>query len=525
MRMKRLFIIFIVLLWVISPIIQARERNSEQTLFLPWDHWAYEYMGFLAGKGLLTNYPSDYIKKEKKTLTRYELALYLKNLIADLKEKPEIALTLEQEQVLMELLKEFNEELTALGINITLLNRLSPFEDDRIFTLKEGYMDLDLWLGQKPETTLIDDYSQDSLETSLPSASPDSKLLAPAVPPQSPQPEDGYQSNPSQVLSEEDSLKAEPHYYFGEYNLGATYQDYFLFIPASFLKKPLDEERNWEIVYNNQRQRRDSYLIVQGDLPLDGQTEIEGCYLFPLDLQLTENGQKELEAKQQFAFALLTRLNESYSVKNIRQVDGSLPLDSFARLDQKTLEGLEYINQFKTGLQIGDIILSSGLGQGKTDSGQVSIQQWGLKMEEGPSLLEMTATYLHNEYEKLEEEESKELKELNLDLQGIIPLSATTSIYGGLSWGYDQGDDYIRRLSLVNSLTSAGVSLRINDYFSLLADFAWYSDLTSGEKQSSTSFGLKWGENNLLVLGYQLLSIKPESPEAPVLTGRLSLRF
>lgn len=524
MEMKRLFIIFIVLLWVISPIIQARERNSEQTLFLPWDHWAYEYMGFLAGKGLLTNYPSDYIREEKKILTRYELALYLKNLITDLKEKPEIVLTLEQEQVLMELLKEFNEELTALGINITLLNRLSPFEDDKFFILKEGYMDLDLWLGQKSETSLIDDYSQDLLEITLPITLPHSKLL-PVVPHQSPQSEIGPRSDPPQIIIEKDSLEAEPYYYFGEYSLGATYQDYFLFIPASFLKKPLDEEKNWEIVYNNQRQRRDSYLIVQGGLPLKGETEIEGCYLFPLDLQLAENGQKELEVKQQSALTLLTRLNESYSVKNIRQVDGRLPLDSFARLDQKTLEGLEYINQFRTGLQIGDIILSSGLGQGKTDSGQVSIQQWGLKMEEGPSLLEMTATYLHNEYEKLEEEELKELKEFNLDLQGIIPLTAATSIYGGLSWGYDQGDDYIRRLSLVNSLTSAGVSLRINDYFSLLADFAWYSDLTSGEKQSSTSFGLKWGENNLLVLGYQLLSIESESPEAPVLTGRLSLRF
>lgn len=487
--MRRRMLSLAVLTFIIWPFFQTWAAGLTEEFLLPPEHWAYRSMYRLVKEGLLPNYPGEYILKEKKRLTRFEMAYYLKNLIMELRDGPRsIRPDRTDEYILKELILEFRDELTALGMNVTYLNPLSPSNYQVKSFLTEGYEDLDSVLNLKEE---------------------ESPKVKSAV------------RRPS--VSNDD-----PHYFVGQYNAGNKYQDYFLFIPENYLEKPPAEEGKWEVLYQTSSEKPDTYLMVKGDLPLGGDEEIRGYYLFPLALDPPSLNIEGLPVGES-AVDLLTQLYQSYRIKNLRQLEGRLPLNTFKELNPSLLE-LSYLDKVTTGVQIGDLMLTTGIGKGKTKSGQeIAVQQWGVKLEEGSTVMEMNATYLLNE-EK--ERENTELQRLNLDFAGILPLNEVTSIHGGLGFGYDYNDyneDYLRRLSLVNSLANAGMSLKLNDYLSLLADYTIISDLTGGGNSTRTSLGFKWGENNLLVLGYQLLSLESsdlsKSSTQSTISGELSLRF
>src|SRR5690606_41861383 len=87
-----------------------------EELFLPCSHQAYEDLAELARGGLLPGYPWQYISEQQKTLTRYEMAYYLKGLIIRLDDDlSPPALTAREKYILKRLVQEFGRELTAIG--------------------------------------------------------------------------------------------------------------------------------------------------------------------------------------------------------------------------------------------------------------------------------------------------------------------------------------------------------------------------------------------------------------------------
>ena len=478
--MKKCF--FAILCWclfTLSPVLYG----SAPELILPVEHWAYDYMAWLSQAGLLQDYPGEYIKEQHKELTRYEMANYLKTFLIKEKGKPPY-LQADAEYILNRLIIEFKVELADLGINITYLEPLAPVRPESYQDLLENeeYYDLD--------TVVI--LPENSLTTSM------------TFPP------DG----------DCEAGKDSPHYYFGSYGTVGDQNDYFLFIPDAFLDAKKAPEEKWEVIYQMNKGMRDTYLLVEGGLPLKDNNAVNGYYLFPLALA-DANPEDDFTKVEESALSLLTNLYETYQINDLHQIEGTLPLNNFSHL-RRSMTGYELMNEVTTGVQIGDLIVSTGFTLLCTENGKgISLSKWRSQNKMGKPVLSLNAVYLLDG----SEEEGEFLTGINLGLLGSLPLTESAEIYGGFSWGYDQDPAYLRKMSVVNSLVNAGVSFKLNDYLSLLADFTYYNDLVDQSAGTPfTSLGLEWGEKNRLILGLQMLSV--ETPhDTPKFIGEFSLQF
>ena len=144
MEMKRFFPCLAILLLLFSPLTMAVEG-----LFLPCGHQAYEDLAELARSGLLPGYPWQYINEQQKVLTRYEMAYYLKGLITRLEDGPSPPLlTTREEYILQRLVREFERELTSLGLNLAGFERFAraranPAKLASVSGFSEDYLELD----------------------------------------------------------------------------------------------------------------------------------------------------------------------------------------------------------------------------------------------------------------------------------------------------------------------------------------------------------------------------------------------
>lgn len=478
--MKRCFFTILCLcLFTLSPLLYG----SAPELVVPVGHWAYDYMTRLSRAGLIEDYPGEYIKEQHKELTRYEMANYLKTFLIKEKGKPSY-LQADAEYILNQLIVEFKVELGDLGINITYLEPLAPARSKSYQDLLENeeYHDLDT-VVTLPENFLT--------TSTLFSSDGDDK-----------------------------AGKDSPHYYFGSYDTVGDQRDYFLFIPAAFLDAKKAPEEKWEVIYQINKGMRDTYLLVEGGLPLKDNNAVDGYYLFPLALA-DADPEDDFTKVEESALNLLTNLYETYQINDLHQIEGTLPLSNFSHL-HRSMTGYELMNEVTTGVQIGDLIVSTGLGLLYTENRKgISPPKWRSQNKMGKPVLSLNAVYLLDG----SEEDGQVLTGLNLGLLGSLPLTESAEIYGGFSWGYDQDPAYLRKMSLVNSLVNAGVSFKLNDYLSLLADFTYYNDLVDQNAGTPfTSLGLEWGEKNRLILGLQMLSV--ETPhDTPKFIGEFSLQF
>ncbi|NLY88770.1 MAG: hypothetical protein GX085_04030 [Firmicutes bacterium] len=131
-----------IFIFLFSPLTMAVEG-----LFLPCNHPAYEDLAELARGGLLPGYPWQYISEQQKTLTRYEMAYYLKGLIIRLDDDlSPPALTAREKYILKRLVQEFGRELTALGLSMEEFERLAPVKLASVSGFRDGYLELDLIL-------------------------------------------------------------------------------------------------------------------------------------------------------------------------------------------------------------------------------------------------------------------------------------------------------------------------------------------------------------------------------------------
>src|SRR5690554_4823715 len=457
--LKKKILYSLVLVLALSPFVTAGEN-----LFLPYEHKAYDDLAELARAGLLPSSQWEYITEYQKSLTRYEIAFYLKNLILRLEENPSPALTGKQEYILKDLIKEFERELTSLGVDVTYLDRVFPVDFSSSPELNDGYQDLDIILNPK---------------NNFPTG-------------------------------KEENKKIVPHYFIGQYYTGMLDWEYFIFFPEnSSPNRPENSKQEvWEIIY--QKENRNAFLVIEGELP-HGKKEIQGYYLFPL----AEFANKESEqAGVEKAYTLLQNLSGSYwvNIDSVQRLEGEWSLDNFHQVNDPLPGSSILMDGIETGIQIGDLVLSTRLMKERTGTPPV--------LEEQPE--EGTALSSSNSYVSTEtiEEESIILNHWHVDLQGSVFFHENTLVYGGLRWEYEQAGDYLRQLSLVNSLINAGVSFKINDYLQMLVDYKWYNDFTEGENISQTSLGLGWGDNTLLTLRYRMLSLEP-----PSISGEVSFKF
>jgi|GEM_PF-5266377 len=472
--MKKLTFYILILLFSSPPLLYGSGPGRE--LVLTKEHWAYHYMEQLSDAGLLRDYPAAYIREYQKELTRYELANYLKDLIEEFKASRQ-NISYSQEFILNRLMVELKIELSDLGVTITYLQPLSPAPPEKYSIYGEGegeeYKDLDCLLGLSCR----------------------SEMEAEKVFPE----------------EENESTPEIPYYYFGSYDTIGNLHDYFLFIPGDFLRQKEAPEEKWEVIYQINQGKCDTFLLVEGGLPLKDDSSLDGYFLFPLTLEdsYTEDDFTEVEES---AVHLLTSLYETYQINGLQQIQGTLPLSGFSQMDAHMGYGLT--NGLKTGMQIGDFIVSTGFG---LESKGFPLQKWTWQTGAVKPELSLNASYLLNN----PTEDEMSFKGLNLGLLGSLPLSESTEIYGGFSWGYDQDLNYLRKMSVVNSLTNAGVSFKVNDYLSLLADFSYYNDFSENNDDGAfTSLGLEWGEKSRLILGLQMFSL-----EEPQWVGEFSLQF
>jgi hypothetical protein len=144
MEMKRFFPCLAILLLLFSPLTMAVEG-----LFLPCGHQAYEDLAELARGGLLPGYPWQYINEQQKILTRYEMAYYLKGLITRSDGDPSPpALTTREEYILQRLVREFERELTSLGLDLAESEwfaraRTNSVKLASLSGFSDGYLELD----------------------------------------------------------------------------------------------------------------------------------------------------------------------------------------------------------------------------------------------------------------------------------------------------------------------------------------------------------------------------------------------
>lgn len=460
--MKKPVFYSLVLILMLSPLLSA-----EENLFLPYDHKAYDQLAELARDGLLPARHWDYITKYQKSLTRYEIAFYLRNIIFRLEENPaEFTLTGQQEYIMKELVGEFDRELTSLGVDVTYLNRLFPVDFSTPPEQDDGYQDLDIILN-----------SLTGLGTEKLSGKEEKKVVT-------------------------------PQYFVGQYYTGMPDWEYFLFIPETYGPDLPENDRRetWDIIY--QAEEANAFLVVEGELS-HGTEEIPGYYLFPL----AEFANKEPVGLEKEVYSLLHNLSGSYwaNVNSVQRWEGEWPPAQYDRLDHPYTRRAGLLDGIGTGIQIGDLILSTRLMKERTAIPPVL----GEEYQEGTGL----AVDPHFAAEKTSEEDLA--NHWQVDLQGSVLFRQNTLVYGGLRWEYEeQTGEELRQLSLVNSLINAGVSFKINDYLQMLVDYKKYHDFTGGENISQTSLGLGWGDHTLLTLRYRMLALEPAA-----ISGEVSFKF
>ena len=94
---------------------------------VPMNHWAYDAIGQLAAKGVLSGYPDGTYKGNQPT-TRYEMASALARALAVV----DMTKASKQDvEMLKKLVVEFKDELDALGVKVDKIDkRVAQLESD-----------------------------------------------------------------------------------------------------------------------------------------------------------------------------------------------------------------------------------------------------------------------------------------------------------------------------------------------------------------------------------------------------------
>lgn len=446
--MKKNTLLLMIFLLVLTGIWCAKDyaQNTGETGIAQED-WIYQAMASLSREGLLDNYPLEWVNVGNK-LSRFEIAYYIKQLLEKNGERQDLekGLPFQGLPVLQKLIREFRIELSDLGIKMMDIGQVSPSLDGSNLSNDE-YMDLD------------------------------------------------------QIISQSRSIPEEPYYYLGQY-----YKDFdqkeFLFIPTSYATPSdlslLDNQANTvNIVYQPRLENSPSFLVVKGVLPVSGSESLPGFYLFPLrEGDSVPNG-FPLSAAAQWdsrVLGMLDEVNQLQQVEYLWQMRGTLPLDGYLRLNNN-LQSRLWVGDLSNGLKIGSLLIYS---ENSTDKLSREINNLGFPFA-GQSQAPFSTPV------DLDTINDKSLQSLQISLQGMVPLSSQTSIYGGLDFVYREKGTGLENLWPSETKASAGLLYRINDYWSLLTYQSIVNSQLKNGMLSTTSVGVSYNDWISLWLAYQFL--------------------
>lgn len=424
------------------------------------DAWVYEIMNFMDQEGLVNNYPIDWVNSGN-TLSRFEIAYYIKQIIVEHLQLKKEDLPTKSVELLQKLIAEFREELADLGVKITDIYGISPNLVNSE-TSPDEYQDLDSFLPKGKENQI------------------------------------------------------QPYYYFGQYYLEFRRKT-FIFVPATYVNP--SELNLFEgvtnkinVLYQPQQEKNPSFLVVKGNLPVNGEQNITGYFLFPIEENFLELTKGQTIPKIGINVSILNMLDE---VSKIQQIEslwrfyGSLSLNGYTRMEtdfqtKPLLGGLEQ------SLKIGGFLIYTENHSTKTS---FELSNFGLPFFNPPQSPPSTAV-------DLDIIDGKNLQSLQINIKGSMTLSPQTSLYGGLDILYRGMNTGLENLWPSTTKASGGVEYHLNDYWTFLTCQSFANSQQISGLLSTTSFGVTYNDWVTLWLAYQLLNF-----DNPVVTGALAFRF
>jgi hypothetical protein len=424
------------------------------------DAWIYDAIRIFVQEGLITNYPQDWVKSGHE-LSRFEIAYYVKQLLEKSRSagQPRPAPPSKRAMTLVQkLMVEFAAELDALGIKATDLEKISP---NLIIPTSQptDYQDLDTILG---------------------------------------------------VKSSSDALNSPPYYYFGQY-YAALQRKSFVFLPAEYvtpgefdlLESNLDQIN---VVYQYDLKKKQLFLVVKGNLPLQDEQMVSGYFMFPLAGEESKEGVLTNSHLEKSIIALVDEVNQLQRVENIRRYEGRLSLNGYLKLETGTQRGM-FSGNIDQGIKVGSLLVYTDNPGLKP---KIAPNDFGL-----PSYSSRRNTAV--DWDLLKE---NNLDALQINIQGKLNLTPQTALYGGIDLFYQDSQDQSLFEDLLppEAKYSAGVNYQMNNYWTLLSYQSFVS--SNSELLSTTSLGVEYNDWITLWLAYQMLDFKSDR-----LTGVITFRF
>lgn len=429
----------------------------------PQQQWIYSSLQELHHAGYLQNYPDDWVQSGN-TLSRLEIAYYIKQILTvTLKDNDKNLLPSTVVHTLQNLIVEFRDELAALGIKITDINKISPnlvsIEPSNLDP--EEYQDLDVILKERKNETKI--------------------------------------------------LKQEPYYYLGQY-FQSWQRKSFVFIPNAYVNPndlPILEGNvsNINIVYPKNIGDSHSFLVIHGNLPVQESNSVSGYYLFPIE---NETGL----AKEQFddnILSLLDEVNQIQQIEFLQRVEGKVSLSGYSR-KETDLQSRVFLGSINKGMKVGGLLLFS---QNPPKMNDFQSNDFGLPFYSLSQAKSSTA-------EDLDKITGRSLESLLINIYGSKSITPQASIYGGLDLLYRDSESVALFENYWPSevKASAGITYQMNDYWTLLTYQSFVNSQVETGILSTTSIGLEYDNWATFWLAYQLLDFND-----PVVTGALTFRF
>ena len=307
---RKWFVLIVFFLALAFPRVALMQNTSTNKI----GQWVYKEMEVLSREGLIPNYPCEWVSSGNE-LTRFEIAYYIKNLITnelDSSKWQNESDIIPQKVVeaLRKLVAEFRGELSAMGVKVTDIDKISPDLDETRIK-NDFYQDLDIILSDQKGTT----------------------------------------------------KKQSSYYYFGQY-INEIYRKSFLFLPGIFVKENnrallQGTVGTVNIVYHPNREENPPFLIIKGDLPVDDKKTVNGYYLFPLDGYIKGKDQIDpLNNLDVSALDLLDEVDHVRQVENLWQFNGPLSLEGYSRYETKVQSKLVF-GELNKNFKIGSYLIST----------------------------------------------------------------------------------------------------------------------------------------------------------------------
>jgi hypothetical protein len=413
--------------------------------------WVYDAMQLFSGQGDIANYPKDWVKSGHD-LSRIEVAYYLKQLLENntaAQQSGQTVFSPHKLELIQRLMEEFTDELTALGINTTEIEKISP---KLIVPAQKptDYQDLDLIIG------------------------------------------------PVTGVTNGDTM---PCYYFGQY-YAALQRKEFVFLPAEYVApgdiKLLESGINdINVVYQLGLKTKQLFLIIKGDLPVKNQPTVAGYFLFPLaDRDRVLSGSEVPLGNS--ILALVDEVKQLKQVDNIQRMEGRVSLNGYFKLDTGINNNV-FKGNIDQGIKIGSLLVYADDPAAKLKAGT---NQFGL-----PSYTSRQSTAV--DWDVLKQ---NSLDSLQIKIKGSLNLSPQTAVYGGIDLLYQESDhkSLFEGLLPPEAKYSAGVNYQMSNYWKLLSYQSFVSSSSSSELLSTTSLGVEYNNWITLWLAYQMLDFKSD---------------